>query len=220
MFPQTRPESTDERWYVVHCRPGKEFLAESALQENLGLSTYLPIVLSHARGAAKKVPFFPGYLFLSAAPPQLHVTRIRSMPGVVRMLEFGDGPQAVPKLVVSAIMERLETLNARGGLPSHDFKTGETVTMKSGPFRGLQAVFMGPMTPSARVKILLEFLGRLNEVKVDLEDLAHSHGSPVPTMHNGTDARSMSEARGRHDGHNGHRGTRGRGRSIRSAQGR
>jgi transcriptional antiterminator RfaH len=216
MTPQTRPQSTDECWYVVHCRPGKEFLAESALQENLGLPTYLPFVLSHARGTIKKVPFFPGYLFLSAAPPQLQVTRIRSMPGVVRMLEFGDGPQAVPKIIVSAIMERLEALNANGGVPRHSFKPGETVLLKSGPFRGLQAVFMGSMAPSARVKILLEFLGRLNEVKVDLQDITHSPNGPAPGVNN---AHADHSAHDRREGHNGHRGTRGRGRTIRSAHG-
>ena len=198
MLPHAHSQAADECWYVVHCRPGKELLAESALQESLGVPTYLPIVLSRVRGVIKKVPFFPGYLFLRAAPSQLPVTRIRSMPGVLRVLDHGNGPQAVPKLVISTIMERLETLNAVGGLPEHNFKTGDTVWLKSGPFRGLHAVFMGPMTASARVKILLEFLGRLNEVKVDLEDLTLSHDGRAP---------------------GGHRGTRGRGRRINTVEG-
>ncbi|HET9496682.1 MAG TPA: transcription termination/antitermination NusG family protein [Chloroflexia bacterium] len=193
MYPHTCSQSIDDRWYVVHCKPGKEFLAEAALQENLDLQTYLPTVLSPVRGTIRKVPFFPGYLFLSAAPPQMQLTRIRSMPGVLRVLDFGDGPQAVPKLVVSAIQERLETLNNNGGLPAHNFKPGETITLKSGPFRGLQAVFLGPLSPGARVKVLLEFLGRLNEVKVDLENLTRSDDRPA---------------------HNGRRGTRGHGRVI------
>ena len=117
------------------------------------------------------------------------------------LLDFGNGPQAVPRLVINALKERLDSLNAEGGLPHHNFKLGETVWLKSGPFRGLHAVFLGPMTPSARVKVLLEFLGRPNEVKVDLEDLIHSHDSqdgPTPKRQ---------------------RGTRGGGRIIKSANG-
>jgi transcription antitermination factor NusG len=105
------------------------------------------------------------------------------------LLDFGNGPQAVPRLVINALKERLDSLNAEGGLPQHNFKLGETVWLKSGPFRGLQAIFLGPLTPSARVKILLEFLGRSNEVKVDLGDLIHSHAShagPPPKRHRGT----------------------------------
>ena len=196
MFPQTHSQATEDCWYVVHCKPGKELLAESLLRESLDLPTYLPTVLSRLRGTVKKVPFFPGYLFVSAAPTQSHLTRIRAIPGVLRVLDFGNGPLPVPRTVVKAIMDRLEALNAVGGLPQHNFKLGDTVWLKSGPFRGLQAVFMGPMTPSARVKILLQFLGRLNEVKVDLEDLTRTQDDPAPRRH---------------------RGTRGNGRTIKSA---
>ncbi len=188
-------QSRDDCWLVVHCRPGKEFFAESALQENLGLSTFLPVVLTQVRGIVRKVPFFPGYLFLAATPAQPQLASIRSMPGVLRVLEFGGGPQLVPGSLVRSVMERLDALNSHGGMPGHNFKLGETVWLKSGPFRGLQAVFMGPMTPSARVTILLEFLGRLNEVRVELDDLTRSQYDAQP---------------GRR------RGTRGKGRTIKS----
>jgi transcription antitermination factor NusG len=201
MFPQIQSQASDDCWYVVHCRPGKEFLAESLLRESLGVLTYLPVVLSTTRGTTRKVPFFPGYLFLSATPMHLEVTHIQAMPGVVRLLDFGNGPNVVPNVVVNTIMERLENLNAQGGLPEHNFKQGDKVHFKSGPFRGLHAIFVGSLSPSARVKVLLEFLGRLNEVKVDVQDLSPTDNNPS----------ELQPAR--------HRGTRGHGRAIKHAQG-
>ena len=179
MSGQTYSSETSESWYAVHCRPLKEFYAESALRETLGIPTYLPTVASRAHGVDREVPFFPGYLFIYVDLGEVALTSINQTPGVLRMLTFGGEPLAVPKVVVSTIRERLEALNANGGLPTHNFHPGDTVRLESGPFRGLQAIFVGPMTSSARVKILLEFLGRVNEVWVGVEALSQARNQPA-----------------------------------------
>jgi len=40
-----------------------------------------------------------------------------------------------------------------------------------GPFQGLETVFAGPTTPSKRVQVLLNFLGRLTKVEVEVSAL-------------------------------------------------
>jgi transcription antitermination factor NusG len=164
-----------DSWYVVHCKPLKESYAEWVLRQRLDIVTYLPTVISRVRGVAREVPFFPGYLFVNVDLQDVPLSSINQTPGVLRLVSFSGEALPVPKVVISTIKERLEALNGDGGLPAHSFHIGDTLVLKSGPFRGLQAVFMGPMTPSARVKVLIEFLGRLNEVKVEVENLTQPH---------------------------------------------
>lgn len=158
-------------WYVVQCKPLKENFAAQVLRDDFALDIYVPLVVRCSGCRTRQVPLFPGSLFLRADLLDAKLSSINVTPGVVRLLEFGGVPQAVPAQVVEAIRKRVDTLNTRGGLPNHDFRPGEAVSVKSGPLRGLQAVFVGPLRPSARVRILLHFLGHLNEVQVELEVL-------------------------------------------------
>src|SRR5205823_1883871 len=96
---------------------------------------------------------------------------INSTPGILRLLQLGGEPRPIPAAVVEAIRERVEILNAEGGFSRYKFHPGDPVSLRSGPLRGLQAVFIGPMPAKARVKVLLEFLGRPNEVQVDIDVL-------------------------------------------------
>jgi transcription antitermination factor NusG len=98
------------------------------------------------------------------------------------MLEFGGEAQAIPEALVAAIRERVDRLNAEGGLPAHTFQDGDAVLLKSGPLKGLEAVFLGPMTAGGRVKVLLHFLGRLNEVRVDADALEPAAPQARPAM--------------------------------------
>ena len=198
MTSQTNPSEGAGSWYVVQCRCLMEGYAEAFLRGTLGILTYLPTVVSRVHGVTKEIPFFPGYLFVNAALDEVKLSSINTTPGVVRLVEFGGERCAVPAAVVSALKERLDTLKAQGGLPGHNFRLGDTVSVKRGPLAGLQAIFLGPTTPGARVKILLEFLGRPNEVEVDVAALTTVHDQSRPR---------------------GQRRTRGSGRSIRSVEG-
>lgn len=48
-----------------------------------------------------------------------------------------------------------------------------------GPLQGLEAIFQGPMKPTQRVQVLLEFLGQQQKVNVDVEDLERSAAPSV-----------------------------------------
>jgi transcriptional antiterminator RfaH len=178
-FPFREPD-LGTRWYVVHCKPARELHAVSALKEGLELVSYLPQVCKQLRGKIKQTPLFPGYLFVQADLGQVAATSINGTPGVVQLLRMGGKPQWVPDTVVQAIQERVDRLNAGGGLPNHSFQIGDQVRLKRGPLRGLNAVFMGPMTPAARVSVLLEFLGRMNQVQVEVDYLERSYEPPKP----------------------------------------
>lgn len=183
-------------WYVVHSKPKKEALAASALKVHLSVNVYLPEVRRRAAGEVQHSPFFPGYLFIHADLGQVKLSSINATPCVLRLLQFGDRPQPLPSQFVERLREQLDDINSNGGVLPHNFREGDSVRLTSGPFKDLEALFVGPMTPSARVKVLLHFLGRTNEIRVDVEALERAHNHNQPLQH-------LRE-----------RGTRGRGRKI------
>jgi transcription antitermination factor NusG len=204
---QSRVASTDQ-WYVAHCIPLKERLAARALQGRLDLMVFVPEVKRKHHGIAQRVLLFPGYIFVCAGLRPGLLGAINSMPGIVRLLAFGGEPRPVEGFIVEAIRERVDAMNAGSGLPAHSFRPGDLVQLNDGPLRGLEAVFMGPMTPVTagdRVKVLLEFLGRPNEVQVDPRWLEHAPNATA--IYPDEPGRQRPERRTRL--------TRGKGRRIR-----
>jgi transcription antitermination factor NusG len=94
------------------------------------------------------------------------------------MVAFDNRPIAIPEMVVDQIHTQVSELNARGGLAAHQFQPGDTVWIKAGPLRGLEAAFQGPMTPTERVRVLIEFLGGLREAEVNVDDLERVGAAP------------------------------------------
>jgi transcriptional antiterminator RfaH len=169
-----------EHWYVVHCQPFKESQVASTLEQQLGLTCYLPEVRQHFRGKKQRAPLFPRYLFVRADLQVIPLSHINATPGVVRLVSFSDTPQPVPYGVIEALHKRVEYLDADGGLPMHTFRHGELVRLIKGPLSGIEAIFQGPLKPSERVAILIEFLGSLRAIDVDigmLEPVRH----PTPS---------------------------------------
>jgi transcription antitermination factor NusG len=163
------------------------------LQKQLGLESYLPFVQQRSRGRLEQVVFFPGYLLVYVDLDVIRQSSINATPGIIGLLDFGGGAQPIPESVVGEIRHRVAELNARGGLPVHNFALGDTLVVKDGPLSGLEVVFAGPSTAAHRVCVFLEFMGRLSRVQLDAELL---------------EQRTVSERQ------HPPRRTRGRGRSI------
>lgn len=158
-------------WYVVHTKPRRELLAAGLLADDLGVVAYLPEVFQVARGRRRKEPLFPGYVFIQADLSATPLSRINATPGVHRVVTTGGRPQPLPAGEVEALRQRVDALNAAGGMPAHSLRPGDEVALRAGPLQGLRAVFIGPMRPAQRVRVLLEFLGSLSETEVDVADL-------------------------------------------------
>src|SRR6266487_4574967 len=109
------------QWYVVHCKRLNERQAATTLEKLLGLTTYLPEIQRRRRGQVQCSPFFPSYLFVWADLREVIMSHINAMPGVLRLISFGDLPQPVPISVVEEIRQRVDDLNAHGGLIPHNF---------------------------------------------------------------------------------------------------
>lgn len=168
--------------FVVQVKIGQELLAAVMLEQHLGLAVYLPQVLQQRRGRTELSPLFPGYLFVRSDPTDFVRSAVDAQPGVVRVVTIGATPCEVGDNVLTALQARVDALNAAGGLPIHPFKLGDVVQLRSGPLAGLEAIFVGPTTPSERVEILLHFLGRTQRARVDVSAL-EAVTNQRPTVH-------------------------------------
>ena len=184
------------QWYVVHTKPLREVMVSGLLEDQLNLTVYLPEVIETRRNKKRRVPLFPGYVFVQVSLPQAPAQAINSTPGVIRLVSFGGLPKPLPAREIEMLRKHLDELNAQGGLPLHSFRPGDEIRLRDGPLQGLGAIFLGPMTPSQRVRVLLDFLGTEREAEVALDSIERV--APTPQ-------------RGRR--------TRGKGRQIRSHSG-
>ncbi len=158
-------------WYIIHCKPQKETQTAELLESILGLTTYLPQVQQQYRGEIQVAPLFPRYLFFQVDLMRIHPTAIVSLPGIMRIVGIEQKPQAVPPDVVETLRQRVAAINQSGCLLDHRFRPGDTVRFKKGPMYGLEAIFQGDIRPHERVRVLMDFMGRINRMDVDANDL-------------------------------------------------
>lgn len=156
-------------WYLIHCQSHKERYASQALESRLGLSSFLPEYKISSRKGIRSIPFFANYLFVQADLQHVPPSQINATPGVIRLVAFGGEPQPIPYEVIKMIYKRLDQFDQNNVSP---FKPGDVVRVKQeGPLQNLEMIFVGPSTPGYRVTVLLNLLGRLKEVKLDIETL-------------------------------------------------
>jgi len=173
-------QQAKSQWYVAHCKRLKERQTATALEEQLNLRVYLPEVRRRLAGHGQRAAFFPGYLFVRANLWEIALSQINAIPGILRLVAFGEAPQPLPAKVVEEIRRRVDDLNAHGGLTPPSFQLGDTLRLTGGPFQGLEAVFLGPLKPSERVQVLLEFLGSLRKLELPVDQVERARDQPAP----------------------------------------
>ena len=155
-------------WYALHTKPHKERQVSSLL-ENQGYEVYLPIVRVRRCGTERKEPCFSCYLFARMSGlSDFHL--VRWTPGLRSIVSFGVHPTVVPEVVVSDIRRRLAKMDKRGYLASQ-FKSGDRVTIDSGPLAGFKGVFQENLSSRDRAKVLVDFMDRWTRCDVGIDYL-------------------------------------------------
>lgn len=158
------------RWYAASTEPRAEFLAASELERD-GFEVFLPRVkVPHPHRGHIYTPLFLGYLFLRCNPDRDGWPSFRPGHRIVAWVNFGGEIPSLPDEMISALMERLETINSEGGLWRR-FQTGEKVRVVSGGLNTLAEVLEEAKSPQGRTKVLLSFMGRLVQAQVPWESL-------------------------------------------------
>lgn len=152
-------------WYAIQTKARQEQLALKNL-ERQNFHTFLPQLRNpkHVKGSWQEriEPMFPGYLFTQLDFSSQDVAPIRSTRGVLGFVRFGGVVATAPSGLVESLQE-LNTPNIKQ--LAQLFSKGEQVEVVDGAFAGLSGIVQA-QTSLERVVILLELMGRKNEVSV------------------------------------------------------
>lgn len=161
-------------WYALRVKPHKERSVYELLQTRSAV-VYLPMI--HVTPvnprAARARPYFPGYLFVQTDLSTAGVNAFSWTPGARGLVTFGDVPAIVPDNLIHELRQRIQKIEAQGGLVTPRFRNGERVRIVSGPFTGYEAIFDTHLPASRRVQVLLAFLSQHPQpVKLDAFHIA------------------------------------------------
>jgi transcriptional antiterminator RfaH len=157
-------------WYVARTKPRREHQAAAALRQR-GVQVYLPILRKRKPRAGRRdwEPLFACYLFASFDVASEQWLKARSAPDVAYFLGQQGVPAELPEDFLPALMARVDQVN-KGGAPPR-FKPGERVTITTGPFEWMDAVFDRTLSPNGRSRVLVRLLQRLVPVELQEEHL-------------------------------------------------
>lgn len=161
-------------WYAVHAKPRQENTAEQNLSRQ-GFDTYLPKIQVRRRRRDKwtKVvePLFPRYLFVYADPDHQSLAPIRSTFGVAGLVRFGHLLRPVPDPVIAYLQQAEDPTSQQREASANPHQSGDTVEVLEGPFQGLTGIYQ-MQSGETRAMLLIELLGRTNQVTVDMDAIA------------------------------------------------
>lgn len=158
------------RWYVVHTQARAEERAVWHLQKQ-GFECFLPRVRT-IRTHARKVtlvttPLFPRYLFVRFEVGVSRWRVINGTRGVVRLLDNGKFPLAVPCGLVENLLEKCDRQYTVPLAAMGMFTRGLKVRIKSGAFSGQTAEINEIFAEGRdRVHLLLTLLGAQAELRL------------------------------------------------------
>ena len=165
------------RWYVARTRPRGECAARDYLQ-SMGFEVFLPCVqASGLRRGHRPKPLFPGYLFLRHDLEAYGYGPLRCAPQVRGLVSFGGTSPPVPDTVMAELAERVEAMKAGPG-PWGRLEPGDWVHVTVGRTRTLAQVVAETRSAQARVRVLLDFLGRQVPAEVPLDSMEYLGAIP------------------------------------------
>jgi transcriptional antiterminator RfaH len=159
-------------WYLLHTNPRKELLVANQLHA-YEVEVFVPTITikrGYNRGTREEA-LFPHYLFVQTDLLSSRVPNLRHLPGVRTLVHFGGQPAIVADAVVDHIRRRVEANKVSITLADHLYNPGQPLRIRTGPFAGLDAIFQGGLKGTERAQVLLEVLGRLTKVELDVAAL-------------------------------------------------
>ncbi len=155
-------------WLTLYTKPKMERRVNDALRDR-GFTPYLPIVHQYNSHYRRKeaTPFFPCYLFVRLGSDAPSYSNLAWTPGLLHVVQFDNRLAWIPDQVISHLQQRLDALDRVEGFAAGTrFERGERVRITTGPFKDLDAVFEQDLSKEGRVRVLLQFLGRLTMCEV------------------------------------------------------
>jgi transcription antitermination factor NusG len=159
-----------QHWYALNTKPNNERQVEAFLQGR-GMEIYFPTIpVPHRAGRPGERAFFPNYLFARADIDVVGLWTLNYAPGMRRVVVCGDTPVRVDEKLIVQLRERLaraEVIDTYGQV----LEQGDRVMITAGPLKDMDAVFDQRLSPTGRVRILIQLLNRWSKVELDADIL-------------------------------------------------
>jgi len=169
-------EAHDGAWIAVQVRPGFERAVSGSLQRRgyvEFLPTYKPLYERTAARAGGRV-LFPGYVFCRYV--RFPAFRIVEIPGVVRLVGFGNKVALIPDQEIDDIRKIVASGADSRVIPF--IREGEQIEVVSGPLKGVIGV-LAWLKRTDCVVISVPLLSRSVAVEVSLRDVRPIARDPV-----------------------------------------
>lgn len=171
-FASSMTEFSEGLWFLVYTRSQLEAVARQNLEQQ-GFETYLPLYkrLKNMDGVMVAVfePMFARYVFVRPAHPAQSISPVRSTRGVAKLVSFGHEVATICSSVLNAIWQFEQQRNAADLVALSSLRSGHVVRFRDPAFGSLEGLVRS--VSSHRVAVLLELMGRLQEVNVDYNQL-------------------------------------------------
>jgi len=173
------------RWFCVRTQTKREHIAAKHLREMEEIEVFCPRIKYRKATRRGKIwwlePLFPGYLLAKFDLFEMERT-VTFCQGVRGLVRFGSEIPDVPEIFVRSLIEQVsQQAGDKNELitVAPEISVGDEVEIAHGPFQGMTGTIQAVIPATERVNVLLEFLGQLQPVNLDLFSILLP-GKPVP----------------------------------------
>jgi len=168
--------SDEAQWYVVHCYSGQETKVHNAIMQRIEtmnmqdkifdvvVPTEEEIEIKDGKRRRVERRVFPGYILVKMLMDEDSWYVVRNTPGVTGFVGMGNEPTPLRPEEVAQIKGRMEQEATSIKL---DYKVGEKVRIKDGPFNEFMGTVGDIDTERSKVRVMVSFFGRDTPVELD-----------------------------------------------------
>jgi transcriptional antiterminator NusG len=173
---EAKDSPQDAHWYVIHCYSGQENKVHHSILQRIEtmnmqdkiFDVVVPIEeeIEIKDGKRRKVErrIFPGYILVKMVMDEDSWYVVRNTPGVTGFVGMGNEPTPLRPEEVEQIKGRMEQEATSVKL---DYKIGEKVRIKDGPFNEFMGTVGAIDTERNKVRVMVSFFGRDTPVELD-----------------------------------------------------
>ena len=162
------------QWYALFVKTGEEETMRKYLEvllSDINIKILIPKrkLMERRRGRVYECirTLLPGYVLIKTEMDINFYYRLKTMPGLIRILRDESDPLPIPEHEIAVIL----ALTNQGDVIefSEVYREGDRIMVKSGPMKGLEGIIDSYDHRKKRLKIRLELLGQIRRVDLGAE---------------------------------------------------